>query len=213
MSEISNDLFWFDEVDDLIASLNLLNQQLDLLETDHRRWKWVIVSLFSCIQSAMILCLRSTNYFHILRSDSLAEWKKLHTPPYAYQPKKPPKMDYFEELLKKVQDKELMTHTGNEQCLTLNATQKKQIHRLKAWRDEFIHYLPSDWGISISEFVYTIGKNFKLLHFLLTETRNCYWNTNKDKDAVDHLIETIGQKINALASLMTPQETSPTPVL
>jgi hypothetical protein len=60
----------FDEIEDVLSSLDLLALTVPLVKKQPSYWKWVLVASHSSLQGAMVCALRDTAGISILASDA-----------------------------------------------------------------------------------------------------------------------------------------------
>jgi len=132
----------FDEIEDVLSSLDLLALVTPLLKKHPSYWKWAIIVAHAGLQGAMVCALRDTSGVSVLEKKcarQMLEW--LET-----QKGNPPKekLADFETLLSR------STKAANMdgQPLKLTDRQTKDITRLhRHFRNDFAHFVPKSWSI------------------------------------------------------------------
>jgi hypothetical protein len=134
------DYVHFDEREDVLASLELLELISPLLGGTPSYWKWMIVGAESALQGAMVCALQDSTGTSVLSKKSRIEmlnWLQAGgedrgDPPQEWLAK-------FEELLEKC---------ISELGLNLRNGQRRDIDRLHEYfRNNFIHFTPKGWAI------------------------------------------------------------------
>ena len=132
----------FDEVEDVLTSLDLLALTVPLLKKQPGYWKWVAVAAHSGLQSAMVCALRDPAGISILQKDCAREMMEWFDHKRGECPKE--RLADFETLLRRCRKAGQM----DGQPLKLSEVQTKDVKRLhKEIRNEFAHFAPKGWSI------------------------------------------------------------------
>ena len=73
---MSKQYLHFDEIEDVLCSLELFALVTPLLGKHPDRWKWVIVSAHAAMQGAMVCALRDTSGVSVLEKECAREMLK-----------------------------------------------------------------------------------------------------------------------------------------
>lgn len=128
-------------VKEAIAALEAVADELERVQGDPYRWKWVILTLHGLVQSMMVLVLKGSNGHNVLKSDDakrLALAIENGTPIPTDL-----KMDSFLNLYKKIKSD---TYIDGEK-FTPQGTQGKSIKDLNRLRNQFIHFTPCTFSL------------------------------------------------------------------
>lgn len=139
----------FDEVADVVSSVNLGARLVTQLETESHLWKWMIVATHSALQGAFVCAMsgsagvgaldkKSQNavntHIEESRTNDEAQWPQV-------------RLADFNELLKRAEQAECMNYLGGTP-LTLTKQEREDLKRLhKVFRNNFIHFTPKGWSI------------------------------------------------------------------
>jgi hypothetical protein len=129
----------FDEIEDVLSSLELLTVITPLVLHQPLLWKWMIVGAQSALQGAMVCALQDTTRTSVLKKKSAAAMLTYLQDRVegAEMPKE--WLEDFEPLLKKCE---------GQLGLTLGARERKDILLLHSeFRNSFIHFTPKGWSI------------------------------------------------------------------
>jgi hypothetical protein len=132
----------FDEIEDVLSSLDLLALIAPLLDKQPSYWKWAIVAAHAALQGAMVSALRDSYGVSVLTRDSakkMLDWLETNkgTPPEE-------RLLEFEKLLKRCGQEKWMDGVP----LKLSTTQSIDITRLHShFRNNFAHFVPKGWSI------------------------------------------------------------------
>lgn len=139
MSEI-----WFmtDEREDVIASLSLFIQAVNLLDDDSSYWKWSIISLHSAVQGMMAFHLSFGNDLLVMCQSDAEKWLESHETGGEYPETQ---MDGFLNLYKKIKKHEVLGFSFKPE-----GQQGRSIKKINLFRNEFIHFMPKGWSIEMS---------------------------------------------------------------
>jgi hypothetical protein len=131
-----------DERLDVISSLKMFTNTLQVLKPDPSYWKWSIISLHSALQSMMAFHLSFGNDLLVMSQKDAEAWLEAHYNETAYPESK---MDNFLNLYKKIKSNEIL---GYKFCPA--GQQGSSVKRLNNFRNEFIHFMPKGWSIELS---------------------------------------------------------------
>lgn len=132
----------FDEIEDVLSSVDLLALIVPLLKRQPSYWKWVIVAAHSGLQGAMVCALRDTSGVSVLDKEcarEMIEWfdKQIGDPPHE-------RLADFNTLLRRCRKSSYM----QGRPLKLGHSQFTDIKRLhKDFRNNFAHFVPKSWSI------------------------------------------------------------------
>jgi hypothetical protein len=130
----------FDEREDVLASMDLLELITPLLGRRSALWKWAIIGTQSALQGAMVCALADTTGTSVLTPKSggkLLDWLQSRDPDRGAPPEE--RLAEFGVLLEK---------SIRELGLELSEQQEKDIRRLHDYfRNRFSHFIPMGWGI------------------------------------------------------------------
>jgi hypothetical protein len=132
----------FDEIEDVLSSLDLLALVTPLLKKHPSYWKWAIIAAHAGLQGAMVCALRDTTGVSVLEKKcarEMLDW--LET-----QKGNPPeeKLADFNTLL----SRSTKAVNMDNQPLTLTGSQTKDVTRLhRDFRNNFSHFVPKSWCI------------------------------------------------------------------
>ncbi|MGC2587743.1 MAG: hypothetical protein WA445_15935 [Pseudolabrys sp.] len=132
----------FDEIEDVLSSVDLLALCVPFLDREPSYWKWAIISAHASLQGAMVCALRDTSGVSILDRQSGREMIRWHNGEIEKHPEE--KLADFNLLLKRCCKGRHM----QGQALKLSSSQLRDIERLhKEFRNNFAHFIPQGWSI------------------------------------------------------------------
>ena len=132
----------FDEIEDVLSSLDLLAILSPLLDKHPSYWKWAIVAAHGGLQGAMVCALRDPSGVSILTKDCAREMLKW----FETQKGPPPeeRLLDFGNLLKRCCQGKWMDGVA----LKMTDMQLTDIKRLHGhFRNNFVHFVPKGWSI------------------------------------------------------------------
>jgi hypothetical protein len=138
-----DDYIDFDEIGDVLASVDVIAVLAPTLSDNPLRWKWVILAAHSAMQGAMVCAYADSANTSILKKQSEAErleW--LGADEDTRGPYPGEWLADFKDLLRKCL-------RGSHDCapLVLTKAQRKDIDRLHQFRNGFTHFTPKGWAI------------------------------------------------------------------
>jgi hypothetical protein len=89
---MQNEFLRTDHWIDAVASLEAEQEFIARVTLDEHQWKWVIISVHSCVQGFMSLALNQGNGLLVLRDDLAAKWLHSYRSGKNYPVEK---MDFF----------------------------------------------------------------------------------------------------------------------
>ena len=139
-----DDRIYFDHVEDVLASLDLVALLAPLVDEQPQYWKWLIVGAHSALQGAMVCALADSSNTSILTLNSrrkMLQWFDADPTTRGEFPKE--RLAEFGDLLK-------LALRGSQDCppLALTRQQCRDIRRLhREFRNTFTHFVPMGWWI------------------------------------------------------------------
>jgi hypothetical protein len=134
----------FDEMEDVLASLDLLALVVPLVNKQPSYWKWVILAAHAALQGAIVSALLDSTGISVLDKKSAREMLSwINT-----QDGEPPeeRLADFNTLLARCRRASCM----DGRPLKLSHLQRNDIQRLhKDFRNNFAHFKPKGWSIEV----------------------------------------------------------------
>ena len=151
-----NNWLLFDEEKNAIDYLEKSIFFLESVKLDPYNYKWIIISLFGALYGFAICAIKGTD------SRSVNDKKR--------------KGEYlisFDEAIKRCESMEYMRMTINSKPLILGDKERESINILKnKIRNEFEHFSPKSWAVSIELLEEIIPDIYRVIRFLALETGN-----------------------------------------
>ena len=143
-----------DECQDVLASLEQCAFSLAEARRSERAWKWVILSLHSALQGAMVCHLSGPERLGALKKRSAAKWRTRNEKYIqngaedAYDPDEERLAD-AKELFKRLHCSKarIEDECGGE--ISITEQQRESFKRLHELRNEFSHFSPKGWSIGL----------------------------------------------------------------
>lgn len=129
----------FDEIEDVLTSIDLLAHIVPLVKSSPSQWKWIIIGAQNGLQSAMVSVLGGTSGIDVLSEKSrqrVLVWheKRNRNVPYPNE-----RLAEFAVLLERCR---------NAGFLDLKEVEAKDLWRLhNELRNNFSHFVPMSWSI------------------------------------------------------------------
>ena len=156
-------------VRETISALEAVADELERVQGDPYRWKWVILTLHSTVQGMMALALKGSNGHSVLKSDdakrlALAIENRTPIPTDL-------KMDSFLNLYKKIKSD---TYIDGEK-FTPQGTQGRSIKLLNQLRNQFIHFTPCTFILVHNGLPKMVRDCLNIVRFLAYKSKNIVW--------------------------------------
>ena len=163
-----------DEFHGAVIALELMSEQLSkIVETGNPYfWPWVIVSLHNALQGFMVLALRGPNNLSVVTEKSATEWLRAYESRDGRYPRQ--QLDKFLNLYEKIKS-EAMNIYVNSRTFKPTGTQDRSVQQLNLWRNDFIHFVPAGWFITVDGFVQIVHDCLDIVTFLAFESGNVLW--------------------------------------
>ena len=133
-----------DECHDVLASLEHCSLSLRQARQSDRSWKWVILSLHSALQGAMVCHLSGTAQLGALTKKEAKKWLERHEKKEDHAPR------YYvasaTELFFRLSCPSSRIESGGE-IIAVTSQQRKSFKRLHDLRNDFTHFSPNGWSI------------------------------------------------------------------
>jgi hypothetical protein len=142
----------FDEIEDVLSSLDLLAMVIPLVNTQTSYWKWTIIAAHAGLQGAMVCALRGTSGLSVLDekfAQKMLEWFDTRKGGVLQE-----RMADFSALFDRCRESKYMAG----QPLKLSRARANDIVKLhKHFRNNFAHFTPKRWSIEIAGLPRIVG--------------------------------------------------------
>ncbi len=161
----------FDEIENVLASLDLLATLTPLVKKRRSRsqWKWIIVAAHDALQGALVCAVADTTGTNVLSKKSakkMLDWLNDTSKEYPGE-----YMADFGALLKRA-------------AITLPSGDAKDIRKLHGMRNEFAHFTPKAWSIELAGLPRIINAALRLIERLMQSDPVQYRMTGNRKRRV-----------------------------
>jgi hypothetical protein len=185
----------FDEIKDVLASMDLLELVTPRLRENPALWKWAIIGAQSALQGAMVCALADTTGTSVLTKKSGAElltWIQSDSDQRGEPPKE--RLAEFDTLL----DKSI-----SELGLILTEQENKDIRRLHQYfRNRFAHFVPMGWGIEKTGLPRIIGAALFAIEYLMGSQRAAMHIDDEDRRRLKETLVHCRKELNRLADCL-----------
>jgi len=132
----------FNEIEDVLSSLDLLSLVAARVQEQPSYWKWVIIAAHGALQGAMVCALDDGAGVGMLDAKSARKTLEWYDTLRGTMPEG--RLANFKTLLVRCQDKKRM----QDEPLVLTTAQLKDICKLhEEFRNHFAHFVPMGWRI------------------------------------------------------------------
>lgn len=186
-----------DERNEAIKSLHKTYQFILEIREDNYNWKWAIISLHNSAQAFMVLSLKGTANFNVIR-----EPEKLFD---AIQNRREYPEEYllgFGKLYKDIKSPKKMKQNTASRIYPSSKDSDYAMEKLNEFRNNFIHFIPCRWSIELAMLPGIFNQVLSVLEFLILESGNIrfYYDDEGEKRCLSELIEKIRAELNKLES-------------
>jgi hypothetical protein len=170
------DYLHFDEIEDVLSSLDLLALVGGLVRKNPSYWKWVIVAAHDALQGAIVCALGGTSGISVLDKESAHETLERFDTQQGEIPEE--SLADFETLLARCQDNSYMEN----EPLVLNITQLEDINIIhEHFRNNFSHFTPKSWNIEKVGLPRIVGTAVDCIEDLMGKTQALFKLTGNGK--------------------------------
>jgi hypothetical protein len=185
----------FDEIEDVISSVELLALVSPLLRKQPSYWKWAIISVHNGMQGAMVCVLGSTSGVGVLSKKSAKAVFAWHEAggqgPYPEE-----WMANFTTLLERCR-----TERPGEEPFKLTAAQERDIKRLNDhFRNNFAHFVPESWSIEKVGLPRIVGTAVECIQQLMNRDEVIYRLSGNRQRRLKSGIKKIRRTLQSLAA-------------
>ncbi len=129
----------FDEIEDVLTSIDLLAHVAPLVKSSPSQWKWIIIGAQNGLQSAMVSVLGGTSGINVLNEKSRRLVLAWHEKRNGNDPYPSERLAEFDVLLERCR---------KAGFLDLREVEAKDLFRLhRELRNTFAHFAPMSWSI------------------------------------------------------------------
>ena len=195
-----------DECQDVLGSLEQCAFSLAQASRSDRAWKWVVLSLHSALQGAMVCHLSGTEQLGALQECNATEWHKWNksiqegNEAAAGAPPRP-RLANADELFKRLHGSAARIEDGCGGVISVTEQQKASFKRLHDLRNEFSHFSPKGWIIGLSGTMQAIDDVLNIMRLIadddwpfrhMTEHGNILRSkieeVRREADAIDRIL-------------------------
>lgn len=186
-----------DERKEAIKALEMVLEQISRVKLDVYRWKWIIIALHNALQAFMVLALRGSANFHLVKADDAEKY--LAAIMEEGEPFPGEQLDFFLELYKKIKSNRMKMYV-HSQPFKPTGNQTRRVKKLHSLRNDFIHFLPKGFSVEVGGMPEVVKDCLAIISFLAFESGNVTWS-NTDEDAgekVKFLLQQIDVEATAI---------------
>lgn len=182
--------FRVNEASESLNAINMLKEFLAQSEKNEYYLKWTVIAAHNALQGLMVIALKGTSSLQVIR------WEKTYYDKSAYEVLTDPniKLDNFLKLFGKIKSNKYMQ---NDTFIDESGEVTFSINELNNIRNQFIHYLPCSWSISVLLVYHILADVIKVIAFLIqkcTEVRRNY--NEQELCKIDEVIEECNLLLN-----------------
>ena len=209
---------YIDERLDVLASLELCAVSLTHTRQTERAWKWVVLSLHSALQGAMVCHLSGTAQLGALTKQNASKWldwynSRRHSETESMQENydesgvpithaedngEPAPVEFVasaDVLFERLYCKSKRVEDSFGKVISVNEQQKKSFDRLHRLRHKFTHFSPKGWSIELNYIKEISCDVLQVLGLILDDPWTFIHMSDEDRIALHSKFKEINQLI------------------
>lgn len=191
-----------DECQDVLGSLEQCAFSLAQARRSERAWKWVVLSLHSALQGAMVCHLSGTEQLGALQERDATRWREWNNksiqegdedtgdPP-------PERLADASELFKRLHRSAARIEDGCGGVISITEQQNASFKRLHELRNEFSHFSPKGWSIGLGGTKQAIDDVLNIMCLIADDGWPFRHMTEKDRNILRSTIEDVRREADA----------------
>ena len=207
-----------DERLDVLASLEMCAISLTHTRQTERAWKWVVLSLHSALQGAMVCHLSGTAQLGALTEQNASKWlawynnnrrsetesmqeniDEFGVPLTHAEDNGEPAPDAYvasaDVLFERLYCESKRVEVSFGEVISVTEQQKKSFDRLHRLRNNFTHFSPKGWSIELDYIKETICDVLQVLRLILDDSWTLIHMSDEDRSALNSKFEEIKSAI------------------
>lgn len=209
-----------DERLDVLASLEFCAISLTHTRQTERAWKWVVLSLHSALQGAMVCHLSGTAQLGALTEQSASKWLAWYNNKRPSETETESMQESFDEfgapithaedngepapvetvasaavLFERLYCESKRVEVSFGEVISVTEQQKKSFERLHRLRNNFTHFSPKGWSIELNYIKETICDVLQVLGLILDDSWTLIHMSDEDRSALNSKFEEINRLI------------------
>lgn len=193
-----------DECQDVLASLDQCAFSLAQAHRSERAWKWVILSLHSALQGAMVCHLSGPEQLGALQEDDAKRWLKWNNNSIqsgdkdAGDPPPAPRIADARKLFKRLRCSTARIEAECGGVVSITEQQRESFARLHALRNEFSHFRPKGWSIRLNGAKRLVDDMLNIMCRIAEDSWPFRHMTEQDRDILRSKIDEIRREVDAI---------------
>lgn len=170
-----------------VSNFEMFAEQLNRVTDERHRWKWAIIALHSGLKGMMVLALKGSAGFNVLRESDKGRLKERHNNDKSEKPRqRDSKLVDFLELYRRTKGRRMLMYTDSRKFVP-NGTQGRSIKMLNRLRNDFIHFTPKVWGLDLGGLPEIASDCLEIAEFLAWESGNVRFRLSIKPDLENRL--------------------------
>ena len=153
-----------------VSDFEMFAEQLNRINDDPRRWKWAVIALHSGLQGMMVLALKGSNGFNVLRESDKNRLKDRLGSDQNEKPRELKLADFL-ELYRRIKGRRMLMYVTSREFVP-KGTQGRSIKSLNRLRNDFVHFTPKVWGLDLGGLPRIASDCLEIAEFLAWESGN-----------------------------------------
>ena len=200
-----------DECQDVLGSLEQCAFSLAQARRSERAWKWVVLSLHSALQGAMVCHLSGTEQLGALQERDAIKWREWNNknlqegdedaggPP-------PKRLADANELFERLQRSAARIEDGCGGEISIAEQQRVSFKRLHDLRNEFSHFSPRGWSIGLSGTKQAVDDVLSIIRLIADDGWPFRHMTEQDRSMLRSKIGEVRREADAIDHILAPEK-------
>ncbi len=170
-----------DESVEAVSDFEMFSEQLKRVIEDPHRWKWTIIALHSGIQGMMVLALKGSNSFRVLRKDDKKQYLDWYEGDQSDESRpRDLKLTNFLDLYKKIKGDKMIMFCHSQKFVP-KGTHDRSVKLLNGLRNKYIHFTPKRWMLELGGLPAMASDCLEIAEFLAWESGNVFLHPDLKK--------------------------------
>lgn len=197
-----------DECQDVLASLEQCAFSLAQAHRSEWAWKWVILSLHSALQGAMVCHLSGPEQLGALKRGDAKRWREWNDNSIrggdedAADPPPAPHIADARTLFKRLRCSTARLEDGCGGVVSISEQQGESFRRLHELRNEFSHFRPKGWSIGLRGAKQPIDDMLNVMCLIADDGWPFRHMTEQDRNNLRSKIDEIRRQVDAIDRIL-----------
>ena len=181
---------------DVLASLESCADNLLRTKKSDGAWKWVVLTMHSALQGAMVCHLSGSEEVGALTKRSANQWIQRHRQRQETENAPERRLASAPDLLRRLTNEKSRLENSYGGIISVTPTQREYFERLHALRNEFTHFPSQSWSIEIAYIEEAVKGTLEILERIAADTWPFRDLPDKSRGALKEQMKEIRERIS-----------------